>query len=162
MPNWCENKLTVTGPKKDLDKFKQKARKTYHYKNENTTTQLSLSKFLPMPKALIHTTAPPDKPNQKLINKYSVDNWYDWSIVHWGTKWDVTTHATHHTANSLVYCFDSAWTPPNENWMETVSAAYPKLSFILEYNEPGIGFSGTITARHGIAIDQCKNHTPDN
>jgi len=83
MPNWCENTLIVSGDKKQIKQFKEKA------KGKKNKTDLSLNNFVPLSKELENTTAPSLKPNKKLIKKYGADNWYEWCISNWGTKWDV-------------------------------------------------------------------------
>lgn len=101
-----------------------------------------------MPKELEETQAPPDKPNKMLLKKYGADNWYDWRIKHWGTKWDVDAELVEADEERLVYQFDSAWSPPFE-WLKTVARNYPKLHFKLKYDEPGMGVMGVIVAGDG-------------
>jgi len=118
MPNWCYNELRVTGNKKDIAKFKKDVN------NEKEKTVLCLNNLVPMPK------------------KYNEDGrWHSWAIINWGTKWDVEGELVKDRANLLRYEFDSAWSPPIE-WVRTVSGQYPKLSFRLEYDEPGMAFNG--------------------
>lgn len=48
--------------------------------------------------------------------------WYDWSIEHWGTKWDACEPYVD-TANSAVY-FDTAWSAPEAWFKELCGVAY--------------------------------------
>ena len=88
MPNWCENTLTLTHPrKKASDKLEEILKKNdgffQHYK--------------PLP----------------LKNK---DGWYDWCVANWGTKWDVNIDDYDSSHDGKVYItviyFQSAWSPP--------------------------------------------------
>lgn len=40
-------------------------------------------------------------------------SWYSWSIENWGTKWNAyDVRIVEHTEERLVFCFDTAWSPP--------------------------------------------------
>lgn len=74
------------------------------------------------------------------------DDWYDWCVDHWGTKWDVGVdkkewHGTKAVvADNQVTCeFDSAWAPPIPLY-----DALTELGFKIRasYFEPGMGFCG--------------------
>ena len=41
MPNWCENELTITGTKKDIEQF--------YLDNKNGEEELDFYKSIPMP-----------------------------------------------------------------------------------------------------------------
>lgn len=128
MPNWCSNELTVTGPKKDLARFKKQA--DNGLKGEDHTA-LSFQKFIPMPKELEDTKSPPDVPG--------TPNWYDWRLANWGIKWDVNAHCQA-VKGALIYTFDSPWTEPTKAF-DTISEQYPTLTLDLhcEYEEGGYG-----------------------
>lgn len=126
MPNWCYNRLTIEGEQKELEKFKKKARAK--------DTDLSLNKFVPIPK---------DKEN----------DWYDWHINNWGTKWDVDAELVDEWEECLCYEFSSAWSPPVV-WLETVSRKYPALEFKMKYEEEGMGYMGLAKAHAGNVNDQ--------
>jgi len=153
MPNWCENTLVVSGDKKTIKQFKQKAKGTDDEKGKN---DLSLGNFIPMPKELEDTTSPsePDtKKSKELIKKYGAKNWYDWKIQNWGVKWDVKAELVSEEDGYLEYVFDSPWSPPLE-WLETVAKLYKTLFFRLKYEEEGMGFLGVAKAEKGKMDDQ--------
>ena len=116
MPNWCENSLYVTGP--GADQFYQDCL--------NKEGEFSLNTLVPMPD------------DQE-------ENWYNWRLEAWGTKWDVDASFEHITPNEVTGWFNSAWDPPT-NWLATVAEQYPHLTFTLEYNEKGCCFAGRFTA----------------
>lgn len=129
MPNWCENSLTITGENEEIRKFKE----------ENTIIvdgELTLSFNLMV-------TLPQEEE----------DNWYDWHVTYWGTKWDLSNCIINDTGNILNFNFDTAWSPP-ENWVIYVSPYYPNLSFELKYAEAGMGFSGRTIIQNGTKDEE--------
>ena len=150
MPNWCENTLEVSGTTEDIKAFKTQAKK----EEGEHKTDLSLAQFVPLPAELKDTRSPALKPNKKLIAQLGFDNWYDWQIHNWGTKWDVNATLSSEKPRTLHYFFDTAWSPPTA-WLEKVSAMFPNLKFKLKYEEPGMAFHGTLKAYQGTLDDQC-------
>ena len=139
MPNWCQNTLKITGDKKELIKFKKKA------KSKNT--KLSLANFYPEPDYSKVKVKPTFSSFHK--EKYVEEKraWWDWRIQNWGTKWDIEAELTDN-GTELCYDFDSAWSPP-VSWIKKVSKDYPKFKFRLKYREDGMGFKGVAKAQNG-------------
>ena len=74
------------------------------------------------------------------------ENWYNWRIANWGTKWDLgddTAYVSNEDETICVYNFCTAWGPPI-TWLTTVSANYSDIKFELDYCEPGMNFAGNI------------------
>ena len=108
---------------------------------EANKTNKNFQQSLPITKAM----------SERLIVNYGTDNWYDWKVQKWGTKWDVEAELIDEDKNHLEYQFDSAWSPPTA-WLAKVSKDYPLLQFILKYEEEGMGFMGR-TKAHGNSFD---------
>ena len=156
MPNWCMNKLEVTGPVPSLVRFRAKAKSTIVSDGKPKRVKFSLGAFLPMPKELEGTRSPSPKPNPTLVRKYGADNWYDWRQNHYGTKWDVDAQELlRFEKEKLGYTFDSAWSPPAEG-IRRISELYPDLTFTLEYDEPSMDFAGTAVFRGGEVIEDTQ------
>ena len=106
MPNWCDNQVTITGPKSVIDKIEKIA------KEEKGAGGL-LNFFHPMPKGLEDTTSPSSsaKKPQPMIEGF--DNWYDWRCENWSTKWDVNEfYGVDRQGDTISFGFSSAWSPP--------------------------------------------------
>ena len=114
MPNWCNNNISITGPNSVIDKIEKIV------KEEKEDNGL-LNFFHPMPEQLEGTTSPSsasDKP-QPMVEGF--DNWYDWRVENWSTKWEVCEfygvdrqyHSEQNEGESTItFGFDSAWAPP--------------------------------------------------
>lgn len=92
-----------------------------------------------------------EKDRKALIKKYGTDNWYDWNIANWGTKWDCSSSECGYQTDEKTYFsvhFDSAWSPPS-NWFYKVAQMYPKLNFKLSYYECGCWFAGVMYSQNG-------------
>jgi len=152
LPNWSENELIVDGGQTEIARFKELAKGKVTGIEPQEETDLSLNSLYPMPKELEGTKAPPDQPKQSLIDKYGSDNWYDWHVKNWGTKWDVEARLETDKRNRLRYFFDSAWSPPL-NWLIKVSKDFPTLKFTIKYIEEGMGFKGTFTVKNGETLN---------
>ena len=142
MPNWCNNKMTITGPHKIIDKIEKIV------KDESNDAQGLLDYFHPMPKALTDTTSPDssaDKP-QPYVDGHS--NWYDWCVNKWGTKWELCEFYGHGRTTSktqdestITFGFSSAWAPPI-NALSHFLEQNENCEGTLLYFEGGVDFMG--------------------
>jgi hypothetical protein len=73
------------------------------------------------------------------------EDWYNWNIENWGTKWDVCDVYFENPADedSIEFSFCSAWGPPDLAF-ETWAIRDGRVQFTLEYWEPGCGFVGSV------------------
>ena len=135
MPNWCNNTITIQGPTDTLKPLWDEAQKTG-----------LLQAMKPMPKELEDTTspAPQEGEPQPLVDGF--DNWYDWRVSNWGTKWDVDTDGLEYTDNGdgtavISGYFESAWSPPIDAY-QTFCDDMDNCSLDAYYDEGGMDFAG--------------------
>jgi hypothetical protein len=133
MPNWCNNTITLTGPKEKITAIYAKAKKD----------DALLQQLKPMPEALDGTTSPAPKEGkvQPLVDGF--DNWYDWRVQNWGTKWDVDMEGLELSddGTTITGWFDSAWSPPIHAY-EYFLTANEDCSINSYYYEGGMDFAG--------------------
>lgn len=141
MPNWCENRVDISGEPEDVKKFMELIGEKFEFQ-----------KIIPMPKELEDTTSPvrtegehanmtPEK-QKELLGKYGFDNWYDWALSNWGTKWPAQDVEL--VVNEENYCrfmFVTAWSPP-EGIYRKVKELFPDLGISWFYDEPAMQFAG--------------------
>jgi hypothetical protein len=152
MPNWCSNDLEIRGTKEDLEAIKKQVSKSYIHKgytlkfdpelqewkrtyHEEDTGELvfSFQNIVPM--------------NMDLM-KEDNENWYEWRLKNWDTKWDSCEVLLSERDNSLMYSFDTAWSPPMNVYVE-LSKQYPRTTLIVNYYEGGMSFYGMHIIRNG-------------
>lgn len=127
MPNWCENGLTITGDKGELDRFLENAAG----ETDGETGEFSLAKLYPPP--------------------VGADS-QEWCVEHWGTKGDVNGVEGHRDADDEAFFqFDTAWTPPLAA-LRHISTLYPLLTFSLSYEEDGEAFAGDYAVQDGNVL----------
>lgn len=122
MPNWCDNKLTLSGDRKSLEMFRKKF----------LTDDGGQVKFLD---------------NIKKCRKKIDPN--NWCVENWGTKWDINLQDTTLEGDGndalLTINFLSAWNPPDEA-LKVLSTHKNLPSGIneieLQYYESGMDFGG--------------------
>jgi hypothetical protein len=133
MPNWCNNTITLTGPKEKITAIYNKA------KEDNAFLQ----QLKPMPTQLEDTTSPAPKEGkvQPLVDGH--DNWYDWRVENWGTKWDVDMDGLELSddGTTITGWFDSAWAPPIHAY-EYFLTDNEDCSISSLYYEGGMDFAG--------------------
>jgi hypothetical protein len=139
MPNYCYNRLTLQH--KDPDLINRAA----------TAFQSGklLEEFVPVPKELKETVAgfceagyaaELHEFQQKLNVKYfGYQNWYDFCVDKWGTKWDVCGTVIDSQKNSLLIEFESAWSPPLGFYTVMQDLGFEVQAY---YWEPGMAFAG--------------------
>ena len=112
MPNWTSNNVLFVGKESQLKKLQ-----TMLKSDDN---EFDFNNVIPMPNELSDTVsgsenAKPEwqkKRSQELMNKYGADNWYDWSIMNWGTKWNAIDTEVEQRDGTLIYRFNTAWDCP--------------------------------------------------
>jgi len=89
--------------------------------------------------------------------KYGVDNWYDWTIANWGSKWGVYDETEWDITedgdiSSAGIWYQTAWSPVTIAW-ERISKNYPTLEFFHEFADEGGAFVGNQLIQDGNIID---------
>lgn len=127
MPNWCMNKLIVTGPKAERDNFIN----GFPTPTEDDTHPEFIKYYVPMPEG--------------------TEDWYEWQLKNWGCKWgDCDTHIFRND-NEDAIMFNTAWAPAAEA-IQTISGLFPTLKFALTYDESGMCFMGAATFVNGKCV----------
>lgn len=119
MPNWCSNDLTLSHS--DASKVEGLIRYLEDCEKKDDADVQMFQYLRPRPT------------NQE-------DNWYDWNVSNWGTKWDANVYSSFAGDGHVYVSFDTAWGPP--------IALYDYLTaegWVVEalYAEPGVGFCGS-------------------
>lgn len=138
MPNWCENELRISGD--------EEAMKAVHAALNTTTDEtprLSFQALLPIP-------------------EHEKDNWYEWSMQNWGTKWDIAEDGKgilplDESQAYLEYNFSTAWSPPIE-LLKNITDKFPGVTFQVAYAEPGVCFAGLYQILDGKVLTD-EQHT---
>ena len=115
MPNWTYNNVQFIGKTKDSVKKLKELLKS-------KDNDFDFNNIIPIPLALTETVsgsenAKPDwqkEQSEKLKKQHGFDNWYDWSIMNWGTKWNACNTEVELNENVLNYTFETAWDAPRE------------------------------------------------
>ena len=166
MPNWCANRVTVSGATEDVQAFK-KAVKGHVVNNKKP---FSFNSIIPMPEELATVQSPvrimteeeieeykkkhsnsewmigtlpiTQEYSDELMDKYHSNNWYDWCTDNWTCKWDCTdVYLDADEPDYLQYRFDTPWGPP-ENIYNVLVAQHPNVHISWFYDEPGMEFAG--------------------
>jgi len=143
MPNWCNNKMTISHPDPAMV---QKAADAWN-------SGAFLDTLVPTPSELLETVKgyTNDEEEQKTreaqqkanIEKYGYPTWYEYRVAEWGTKWDVGISEYEEpvkvTGNSFSVFFDSAWSPPCAAYEKLKEMGYEICAY---YAETGCDFCG--------------------
>lgn len=151
MPNWCHNKLIVSGDKEEVDRFIEENRGK---EGDGDEQVLLFSKSVPEPEYKEKSDGGP------------FPDWYKWRIQNWGTKWEPdcgspgfieikTSEVGGSEIKSATYYFETAWGPGYE-WLQKTAPKYPKLRFCLIYGEPGGDYGGIVLYSNGEVMDESE------
>lgn len=115
MPNWVDNTLTISGKPEDLRAFAEKAKTPYDLSAKTGLEEgLYFWNFI--------------KPSESVDYE---NNWYDWNIENWDTKWDacyVDVSFDIETDKEITYFFQTAWSIPEAVYTAMVRQ-HPELTF---------------------------------
>ena len=174
MPNWCFNTVTIQDHSAEtIDSIKNLLNRPFSKDAENWNMESQKMEFKTYNYSnpvfsFWNIIAPTDletyqlqkDPNENPDILFSGDNWYNWNVRNWGTKWDVAvwdndeypdTELLEHVSNDqdqwIVYRMNTAWSPPVPA-LEKLSALYPSAVITLEYEEE-TGWGGELEFVNG-------------
>jgi hypothetical protein len=173
MPNWCYNSLSVEGSAEDISAIKKQVNQPFQRQHDQwnmETRQMELQDTaysnpvfafwnIIKPTNLEAYAKQSDHKLGEAIT-FDGDNWYDWNVRNWGTKWDVgvydndkypDTELMEESETSLGYRFNTAWSPPTEAIVH-LSSQYPECEMVLSYEEE-TGWGGEIMFSNGQATE---------
>jgi len=129
MPNWCANVVRVT------DGSERELAAVYDLLKD---TENPFAAILPRPQS-------------------AEDDWYEWNIANWGTKWDASDFfITRHDDGTLDMTFNTAWSPSLEVTRQ-LSEDFPSLQIRHFYEECGMCFEGVAAFAGGEMQDNCRD-----
>jgi hypothetical protein len=160
MPNWVFNTLTIQGPKDQVDSIKDKLNTPFTREIENWNMDTMSMEFNTYTYdnpvfAFWNISRPTDletyklqsDPNEDKTVLFSGNNWYDWNVRNWGTKWDVAVSNDEQYPDTqiyeyksegddhwVVYGFNTAWSPPVPAIVK-LSELVPNCVITLSYEE---------------------------
>lgn len=175
MPNWCYNSVTITGPKEEISSIKATLNEPYTRQHDQwnpETKEMELKDYsydnpifafwnIVKPTNLQTYILQEDPNHTSGLIDFQGDNWYDWNVRNWGTKWDVAvsndekypeTELTDESETSLAYRFNTAWSPP-EPAMIKLSELIPNCLVTLYYKEE-TGWGGESEYQNGERISE--------
>lgn len=151
MPNWTENRIKINclgDLPSDVVAERTKAIIDFMTNNEG---QVDFEKIIPMPAGIFRGNL-----SMEDRQKHKDNNWYDWSLQHWGTKWN----ACDSYIESDYVEFLTAWSDVAPI-LRALSVRYPDATFDYEYSFEHEGYERLYedTWFNGELIEQreCKN-----
>lgn len=85
MPNWCHNKLAVSGEREAVEAFIRKVQVPLDdATDDKPATALTFRAHVPQPADVESYTSP----SGSVMSRLGGGGWYAWRVDHWGTKWD--------------------------------------------------------------------------
>ena len=112
-----------------------------------------------------HSQPPSNKTDANWF-KFDTNDWYNFNVREWGTKWDVAVAEDDKYSNTNMeeaengenyvvhYNFETAWSRPL-GALEKLSAQYPTLLFTLSYEEE-TGWGGELEILRGEVISESE------
>lgn len=166
MPNHVISTVEILGHEDTIKKLKETVREV----KDTEVFPISFNKIIPMPDKIFRGSVG-DKERQE----HGSDNWYDWSVANWGTKWNAYNQPEEDdieilegrnnsldfiaskgaTKNKLViirYSFSTAWSPVTKV-MEKLSEMFPDVKIKYAFIDEGYSFGGYEYFHEGVLVE---------
>lgn len=128
MPNYVYNHLVIIGDNVNAFYNVNKPSRSNHKDNNVDECELSFNMLVPEPDDC---------------------NLHNWRLDNWGCKWDANNVSFKMINNKKCeYTFSTPWNYPVA-WVKNVSIKYPKLIFVIKYEDECFCFFGTNIIQNG-------------
>ncbi len=131
MPNHVKNCITLEG---DADRIQQMLAQIQN--DEFGLGTISFDKIIPMPESVYAGGL-----GQKELALHGKNNWHDWRVANWDTKWDAYGYefGTDYSKSEDL-TFLTAWSAPHAV-IEKLAELFPDVQFTHEWADEDIGFN---------------------
>ena len=148
MPNWCNNRVTISSNTEDDSQFKELVAKFQ--------VERPFNEIFPQPDFKTIPNKDGELPKKEEIKNdkgeivcetYNFsdgkndDRWYHWCIDNWGTKWDIDLAAADVEEDYAEFGFQTAWAPAS-GIFDKIKEDYPDVAISWFYDEPGCEIAG--------------------
>jgi len=185
MPNWVMNGLTIEGSPEQVKSLMEQMNKPFKMVHDswNMETHQQEKKLVTYPNPVFafhniysyldagiseedYLSQPAHKPEMTEWFKFEGNDWYNFNVREWGTKWDVaicdndkySDTSMEDTANGenhvVHYNFNTAWSRPMSALIK-LSEQYPSLLMTLSYEEE-TGWGGELELLRGKVISESE------
>jgi len=185
MPNWVMNGLTIEGSPEQVKSLMEQMNKPFKMVHDswNMETHQQEKKLTTYPNPVFafhniysyldhgvteeqYLSQPPHDKTMKDWFKFEGNDWYNFNVREWGTKWDVaicdndkySDTSMEDTANGenhvVHYNFNTAWSRPMSALIK-LSEQYPSLLMTLSYEEE-TGWGGELELLRGKVISESE------
>ena len=148
MPNYVSNGLSIKADAETLKRIREEV------KSEESA--FDFDKIVPMPDYIFKGDLGPKEREQ-----WGENNWYDWSLKNWGTKWNSDDVYVYEYSEELDYDFQTAWSPCIPV-IEALARKYSNTTIVYSYIEPNYGFSGANEFENGEEVYHMEADYSDN
>lgn len=129
MPNHVTNIVVLKGADDEIKRLRQEV-----MRQEYGLGSIDFEKIIPMPADIFRGNL-----GLKEREIYGHKNWYDWSIVHWNTKWNAYgTDEIQAYKDPDKLAFLTAWAAPHPI-LEKLSELYPNVEISHSWADEDIG-----------------------
>lgn len=151
MPNWTANKIVVSGDKDELNCFLDTVSNPEAEREDDKA--FDFNRIIPMPEILKHThtgggtmwfedengkSRLPTEAESAEFERIGYNNWYDWAVANWGTKW--SAFETEIEASEVDFAgvinitFNTAWCHPRPIF-DKLREMFPLLTFTFRWRD---------------------------
>ena len=181
MPNHCENILTITGDKKEIKRcrafIKGNEKKQFIDFNNiipmpkelvgtrSPMNIISQKEYKEQEERIAKANKEPNWQDSRCLtkslsksyhDKFGADNWYDWSVMNWGTKWNTTANGIERTGEMTIrFSCETAWAPPTRLYERISEGEFGEYDVNAYYLEEGMAFVG----RFEDGFDECYEYS---
>lgn len=160
MPNWVHNSVHVQGKKERVEEFRKKHFSTEKNQGKKGNEEFDFETIIPMPDTVFKGNL-----GTKEREEHGSNNWYDWSIDNWGTKWNAC-HTDLYSDKieisgpmaSFGFNFDTAWALPMPIY-EKLRDMYPDLYISVDFDEESGEFAGELEITDGSILQLERDPT---
>lgn len=157
MPNWAINRLILSGPTAEIERFRTTCIRLQRG-HDTREINLDFEAIIPMPPAILATlddrsSAASDRARAAT----GFDDWFNWSLVSWGTKWNASGLAILNAEPDLLdLTFDTAWNSP-EPIFRALAEQYPHLRGYALGTDPAMDWAVFGLLDHGTYASRCAD-----